>query len=411
MSGSSEAASAGLDRIAPYFSSRSYLLRVQTLLLIDAIPAATLPLWWGKLQAERGYTMLDYAIAQDASAIGGLMAGVLLAAIITRVDRRLAVLAMLALYAAALMGIVVARAPLAAAALWGVAFFAMTGLEGVGLAYLGYSRTAQRNNGIYVTVQTLMFGIAPLALPGAILAVGTNAVLLIFAGLLALAAVVSLALPARLSPLPSAEPVDGDGDAAAVLPRTWWIAAGCAVTAYAVFAWYTVGWFNYSEQFGATRGIDLPMVGLLLGIAGFVGVPGSLLAAYGDHRWPAGIPMIGGTLLFLLSCGLLGSSLGGTAGYGAGLMISSFSWSLLMPYLLSLMARIDPYGRVLAISYSVKGVIGVALAAANTAAIVHFGLSGVAWLCGGCALLTLASYLVARRLEDGAGCRSDAESV
>lgn len=383
------------DRIAPYFSSWPYLARVQAMLLIEAVPATTLPLWWGALQVERHYATIDYAIAQNASAVGALAAGVIVAALIGRVDRRLMLIALLGLYAVTLIAIALVPAPLTVAVLWGVAFFAMTGIESMGLAYLGYSRTAQRNNGIYVTVQTLMFGIAPLLAPAAMTAIGTHATLFALAGLLVIAALLTTALPAWLPALPAADPVD-DG-APRTISRAWWIGAGCAMTAYAVFAWYTVTFFNFSEQFGSERGVDLGLVGLLLGIAGFIGIPGSLIAAYGDRRWRDTYPVIVGALLFVLSCVLLAHRAGGVAGYAAGLALSSFSWSLMMPYVLSLMARIDPYGRVLAASYTVKGIAGVALAAGNTAAILAFGLPGVAWVCGGCVLLTLATYLVAHR--------------
>ena len=96
---------------------------------------------------------------------GMFLVGLVLAPLIVKIDRRLAIAVLATLFAGSLLGMAALPAITAVIICWGVASFSTAGIESIGLTYLGYSAQAERNNGIYVTIQTLTYGIAPLAFP------------------------------------------------------------------------------------------------------------------------------------------------------------------------------------------------------------------------------------------------------
>jgi predicted MFS family arabinose efflux permease len=383
----------GEARFPSYFSSFSYLSRVQLVLLMEAFPAATLPLWWGALQDARGYTLVDYAVVQTAGAVGMLIVGLVLAPLIIKIDRRLAIATLALLFAASLLGIVALPTITAVIICWGVASFSTAGIESIGLAYLGYSAQAQRNNGIYVTIQTVTYGVAPLVFPFILAATNISIVLAGFAVIVLAILPMILRLPAHLPELSSQ--IIPNEDVAPRRSRRFWVAVVCAIVAYGLFSWYTVTLFNYSEQLGRLHELDMAWVGIALGLAGFLGIPGSLIAAYAGERLGTLLPVTVGGVFFAVATIIL--ALPGTAFYtfAAALTLTSFCWNLMMPYLLSIFARIDPQGRVLAASYPVRGGTSILLSAATAALLSGHGADAVAWLCGLCVILSLLSYGVA----------------
>jgi predicted MFS family arabinose efflux permease len=375
-----------------YFSSFGYLTRVQLLLLMEAFPAATLPLWWGALQDERGYTLVDFAVVQTAGAVGMLIVGLVLAPLIVKIDRRLAIAVLAFIFAASLFGIIALPAITAVIICWGFVSFATAGIESIGLAYLGYSSQAQRNNGIYVTIQTVTYGIAPLAFPFILGATEVSFVLAAFAVIVLAILPMAIRLPAHLPEL-QAEVASDDPE-----PRRsgrFWAASIGAIIAYGLFSWYTITLFNYSEQLGRLHELDMASVGMALGLAGFLGIPGSLIAAYGGQRLGTLIPVIAGGVLFAAAAIVL--TLPGTQffTFAAALTLTSFCWNLMMPYLLSIFASIDPQGRVLAASYPVRGATSILLSAATAALLTGHGADAVAWLCAICVVLSVLAYAVA----------------
>ena len=380
-------------QFAPYFSSLGYLTRVQLILLMEALPAATLPLWWGALQDSRGYLLLDFAMVQTAGAVGMFLVGLVLAPLIVKIDRRLAIAVLATLFAGSLLGMAALPAITAVIICWGVASFSTAGIESIGLTYLGYSAQARRNNGIYVTIQTLTYGIAPLAFPFILAATDIFMVLFGFAVFVLAILPVIVRLPAHLPEL-QRQTIGSDTMTPRRTHRFWFAAAG-SITAFSLFSWYTITLFNYSEQLGRLQELDTTSVGIALGLAGFFGIPGSLIAAYGGERLGTLLPVIAGGVLFSVATIVLVLPKTQFYTFAAALTATSFCWNLMMPYLLSIFARIDPQGRVLTASYPVRGGMSILLSAATAAMLSGHGAEAVAWLCALCVILSIFSYGVA----------------
>lgn len=373
---------------------RRGLIATQAILFLAAVPIAALPIWWGILEKERGYTLVDYGVLQTGYAVSGLVGGLLFAAVLGRLDRRITLVVLTLAYAVSLSLVVLVSSAAAVALLYALGWAAFQGIETLCLTALGNSGQAERQTAIYVTVGTVLYSVVPLLLPLVALHGGFLPVEIVVVG--AVLAVVPLVLAV---PRPLAQAPTGALPAEAVGRSSVSFAALCAMLALSLFTWLTTTLFAFSEQFGTVRAIGLADAGLFIGLSQFAGVPASLLISWRGDRiglWPP-VAIGGGVMAGAIA--LLATTADGRIGYVGGLVLFSMAWSFMLPSLISVFARIDPSGRALALSYPMRNAIWIVLSAALTGGLAWQGLTLLTVLLALVLALIVASfYLACRRV-------------
>lgn len=119
-----------------------------------------------------------------------------------------------------------------------------------------------------------------------------------------------------------------------------------ALAAVMLFYLALSGVWSFMGQFAASAQINLGTTSLILAVATVPGIASSLLATFlGDHpRRP--LFLILGYLAMLLSIGLL-FGLSGAVQFAAAAIIFKFSWTFILPYLLSTVSDLDSSGHLM----------------------------------------------------------------
>jgi hypothetical protein len=378
--------------------SRRGAVALLIILQLIAIPLIALPLWWGALSPLRGYSIVDFGVLQTGAGVANFASGLVLAAVMHRVDWRGAIIMLALAYTAALSAIWLTIPASGVAMLWGIVTGAALSIESLCFAMLGRTAEAQRYAGLYVTIQTILYSIVPLMVPVAHAAGGFS---VLHASLVAS---VCLVIPgAALLPRYRLRNAARYVAIKPAPPRLPSLNSVYAIAAMSTFIWFTSTIFMFSEQLGAARGLGLGTIGTILGITMLAGLPGSMLiAALGDRMGPR-VPVIAGTALALVAGLLLYLTDTALAGYVIGLACFSLAWSLMMPSLLTIFAQIDPSGRALTLSYPARALVGIVLSGAMTAGLSRFGLSLVILMTTACALMSCVLYLLAWKRSASAG--------
>ena len=381
---------------ATVFHSLGYAVLVQALLVAGAIPGLTTPVWWGAIARERGYSLVMFGTLNTINAVVGFVVGTWLVVVLKRLDRRLTIVAAGAVMAIAELATITTTGPVAFYAVRSINSAALGMVSVLAMVYLGYTRNPAKSYGWYTTLQTLAQAAGLVAVP--VLAQRLGFVALQSA--LALPGIVIVVLGLRLPrslPLPA---LDAGGKEIVAAPILW-AAAVPAIGAFLAFGFYTNDFFGYSERFGSARGLDPERIGLILSLTTVAGLPASLFVSWLGDRAGLLKPIVVGCLCGAGAAFLLTLPELGEAGYWAALVVFSLVWSFVLPYLLSLFARIDPVGRLLIATQPIRAAVSAVLLAGLTAAIAHSGLAAVAWLAAMavclCPVLVATALAVHRR--------------
>jgi hypothetical protein len=349
---------------------RRGLIATQAILFLAAVPIAALPIWWGILEKERGYTLVDFGVLQTSYALSGLIGGLIFAVVLERLDRRITILVLTLAYALSLSLVVLVSSALAVAFLYAIGSAAFQGIETLCLTALGNSGQAERQTAIYVTIGTVLYGLVPLLLPLIALHGGFASVAIVVVCTVLVVVPFVFAVPRRLTEAPACATQSQTSRAPSI---SFW--AICAILALSLFTWLTSTLFAFSEQYGVARGIGLADAGFFIGLSQFAGVPASLLISWRGERIGLWLPVAIGGGVMATAIALLGLSASGRAGYMGGLVLFSMAWSFMLPSLISVFARIDPSGRALALSYPMRNAVWIALSASLTGGLAWKGLT------------------------------------
>lgn len=139
------------------------------------------------------------------------------------------------------------------------------------------------------------------------------------------------------------------------------------IVSIATLAYYigTGGVWPYISQVGKAQGFTIQAIGNLLAAAQFFGVLGAMVPVFLGVRFGRALP-IAFSLLVSMSCLVVLLVLEGKLVYGLAIQLYMFVWLLFFPYLMGIVSKLDPVGRLAGVSYALQSIgfaIGPALAA------------------------------------------------
>jgi predicted MFS family arabinose efflux permease len=374
-------------------------LLASTLGCISLLGLLILPLVVGGLVDELGFSERDAGLLSSASFLGAASVALALSFRIHHLDlRRLALIGLLGMavgdgFSAAAAHLPV-EAVIAARFLSGAASGA---LYGAVMASFAAHPRPDRSYGIFMALQFAVSGAALFLLPPLMPALGVTGVFTGFAG----AAVLGLALLPSLSSGTRERAVDADTRSPVVSVEWRLILAPTALLcllAYGSFEAAAMGQFAYIERIGVHLGLTPEQLGVSLGVASLVGIPGALaVTALGD-RFGYFLPIAGvASAQLVVMLWLLRAD--GFAAYFVIACVYSIGWAFVLPYFQALCARIDPRGSVVVAGGFATGMAGF-LGPAGAALLVRPGDYSlmIAGICAVLVFVIVVTFVVTRRL-------------
>ncbi len=159
----------------------------------------------------------------------------------------------------------------------------------------------------------------------------------------------------------------------------------------------------YLERMGVASGLDVAVVGKILGGAALAGMAGAALVSWLNVRIGRAKPVFFGVLCSVASLLLLVQGWGAEA-YAVAAMTLNLTFFFSGPYLLGTMAALDTQGRVVVMGLVMQSIGGAAGPALAGLIIVGDNYLSVGWLGIICYVLSLAMFLpVMLRLDRGKG--------
>ena len=157
----------------------------------------------------------------------------------------------------------------------------------------------------------------------------------------------------------------------------------------------------YLERMGVASGLDVAVVGKILGGAALAGMAGAALVSWLNVRIGRAKPVFFGVLCSVASLLLLVQGMGAEA-YAVAAMTLNLTFFFSGPYLLGAMAALDTQGRVVVMGLVMQSIGGAAGPALAGFIIVGENYLSVGWLGIICYVLSLALFLpVLLRLDRG----------
>ncbi|MEM1413098.1 MAG: MFS transporter, partial [Pseudomonadota bacterium] len=308
---------------------------------VSLLGLLVLPVVVGGWVDELGFSERDAGLLSSASFLGSALAALVLAFRIHRLNLRL--VAGIGLLGMAIADGVSALAgnlpPLAIVAVRFVSGVASAGVYGAVMGSLAGFRSPDRGYGLFMALQFLVSGAGLYLLPPLMPQLGVTGVFVLFAA----AALVGLAF---LSGVPGPA-----SRAAAPAPATveWKIilapAAMLCLLGYGLFESSQMGQFAYIERIGVSLGLTPEQLGLSMGFASFIGIPGAMAVTVLGSRFGYFRPIIvAASIQIVVMVWLLSAT-----GFGEYFIIAcifSIFWAFVLPYFQAMCARIDPRGSV-----------------------------------------------------------------
>lgn len=228
----------------------------------------------------------------------------------------------------------------------------------------GY-RSPDRGYGLFMALQFFVSGAGLYLLPPLMPQLGVTGVFVVFA----VAALLGLLF---LGGVPSREE-----RAATPAPLTveWKIilapTALLCLLAYGLFESAQMGQFAYIERIGVNLGLSAEQLGLSLGFASFIGIPGAMAVTVLGSRFGYFRPiMVAASIQIAMMVWLLRAST--FAEYFTIACVFSIFWAFVLPYFQAMCARIDPRGSVVVAGGFATGAAGF-LGPAGAALLVRPG--------------------------------------
>lgn len=354
------------------------------------VDMVALPLWVGTLMQHHGYGAREAGLTVTAFLIAVAAASLWLAPRFHRLPRW--VNASLGFAVAGIAFALAALQPAAPASLPAMLpLHALAGL-GVGCAlslthgWIGRSANPHR---LFATVNVALglFAIIFLAgVPQLIARLGAQALFVVFAATMGIAAAVALAgFPGGRAEAPAG------GMQAVRLPRAVWLVAGTIICLTLNQSMV----FSFVERIGAARGFGTGQVNGVLIALGLVNLlPGVLAALLQKRCSPLTIGLLGPVAQAALAL-----TLSGSAGFGPYAVASALYVSIVIfthTFLFGLLARLDPSGRAVAATPAMM-MLGSCTGPALGGFVVHtLGYPGLGWVAGGIAAVGVLTMLAVR---------------
>ena len=168
--------------------------------------------------------------------------------------------------------------------------------------------------------------------------------------------------------------------------------------AYGSFEAAAMGQFAYIERIGVHLGLTPEQLGLSLGFASLVGIPGALAVTFLGNRFGYFLPIAGAaTAQLLVMLWLLRAE--DFAAYFVIACVYSIGWAFVLPYFQALCARIDPRGSVVVAGGFATGSAGF-LGPAGAALLVRPGDYSlmIGGICAVLGFVIVVTFVVTRRL-------------
>lgn len=167
----------------------------------------------------------------------------------------------------------------------------------------------------------------------------------------------------------------------------------------------------YLERMGVASGLDVGVVGKILGGAALAGMAGAALVSWLNVRIGRAKPVFFGVLCSVASLLLLVQGMGAEA-YVVAAMTLNLAFFFSGPYLLGAMAALDTQGRVVVMGLVMQSIGGAAGPALAGLIIIGDNYLSVGWLGIICYVLSLALFLpVMLRLDRGTGATAAEPAV
>lgn len=356
------------------------------------------PSYLGALVDHKGFTNKQIADVASADSLGGLFALLLLTAVLTRIDRRRALLGGIGLLSLANVVNIAFDGYWATMVLRAIAGFASVWIFGLAVAFFGNTALPERWFAWRATVAVIMQGILFLAAPQLITGFGIEALylgglLLTPLSLWAIANLPRRPLPYRSLPAPP-EP----GIVVAHRASMWWLVFGLGL-----FSFYYQPLFVFSERLGAQIGLNAEALGLALAVTTVIGIVGSLAVSWQGERFGRTLPILGSGILGIGIAVML-TRADAVVPYWIGLSLFSIVWSYMPCYLMGFVAVADPDGR-LAVGAQAVAMVATILSTAIVGLLLdRFGLGapGIVAMAGmaACVAVTMVgAWLFARERQ------------
>jgi predicted MFS family arabinose efflux permease len=310
------------------------------------VDLVALPVWVGTLIQYFQFTPQQAGGMATLFLLGAVVASLSLAPSFGRLSNRMVAACGFAVSALAFFGASIHTDFATMAALHGLAGFASG--SALSVTHGTIARGTNPHRGFAVVGMALgIFAIAFFALvPPLVAATGGGALFEVFAGVMAVACVVSaMAFPqARTSASVAPEPVFASAGAGrTTLPRAVWfgiVGIGCMGLVQAMT-------FSFLERVGSDHGFGLAAVTGVLVALGVVNMFPAGLAALLEKRWPARNVLLAGPVLqALLVMVIMGST--AFAPYAAAASVFAAVMIFTHTFAFGLMARLEPTGRAMA---------------------------------------------------------------
>jgi predicted MFS family arabinose efflux permease len=326
------------------------------------------PSYLGALVDHKGFTNKQIADVASADSIGGLAALLLLTAVLTRIDRRHALLAGVGVLSLANLFNLGVDSYGATLALRTVAGFATVWIFGLAVAYFGNTALPERWFAWRATIAVVLQGVLFLAAPRLIAAFGVESLYLGGLLLTPLSLWAIANLPARPLPYraPPAPPVPGTLTRRRV--AVWWLVVGVGM-----FSFYYQPLFVFSERLGHDIGLDANALGLALAVTTVIGVIGSLAVSWQGERFGRTLPIFASGIIGIGIAFML-TRVNAVLPYWIALSLFSIIWSYMPCYLMGFVAVADPDGR-LAVGAQAVAMVATILSTAITGLLLdRYGL-------------------------------------
>lgn len=250
-------------------------------------------------------------------------------------------------------------------------FFAARMLAGCALGAVYVSSVAafarfdgfERGFGIFVTLQFIVSGLGLYVVPVYADEMGAVGLFGMFAVLDFAALLLAKHLPAGKAA--HATHAESGIESVSELKILFTASALFAIIGFAVFEAANNAQFAYIERFGVALDISDQKVGIALLIASLIGIPGAFSIVLIGQRFGTLAPLTFGTAIAVTGLTVLLNS-ESYVGYFFGGCCMGFSWAFSLPFIQSLLARIDRKGSAIAAGTSLStlgSAVGPGLAA------------------------------------------------
>lgn len=199
----------------------------------------------------------------------------------------------------------------------------------------------ERGFGIFVTLQFIVSGLGLYVVPVYADQMGADGLFFLFAVLDSVALMLARFLPSEIAA--SNDEDSGESEFAILLKAS----AVFAILGFALFEAANNAQFAYIERFGVSLHISDHQIGLALLVASLVGIPGAFSIVVVGDRFGSIKPLVFGMSIAIVGLVILVNT-ESTLWFWIGGACMGYSWAFCLPFIQSLLAKIDRKGSAIA---------------------------------------------------------------